>query len=1065
MNKNWHLSITLLFLTINLIRATEDIKPSIQTGHLHSIMDICFSYEGNMIASYDSKNNLILWNIYSELQILKKKIPETISCIEFSKKSDLLLFGTTNGILYKLDLSNFNISEVYKFESSINGIHSMLPDHVIIVHSDLLYRIDLDSLNKTILLNEEIVSFSAYNDSEQKFMLVDRNLDVWDYYLDGNIKEPIDIRINRNDILYSAIDSTIIGIGSKGRINITKKEDGNISTSLLHDYPEDKFIDIEYSSVGNSIFAACSDSKIYVKKGIHKRIKPITQRLNNHKSSVNALAVSKDGRLLASAGDDKTILIWDIDTLQVIKKLRSRSSPITCALFSPDGNSIVFGNSIGEVKSIKLDSTYFTVNRWQLGNYQINDIAINSCDQNVYSVDNTNKLKVFNLKDLNKKTESITVKSNPFQVGQLINNLLNSFAVVPDPRCVFTTLDIDCPSNYLVVRGKKQIPRSSLDYFTGEEVFRKDIITIYKLPKFKKRRRFSERNLSSENAYDVLELVDNLQISYKYINGNNKTLTLRNNVSINNFRFANGNILFTNDHKVWSHHPIEQRISHNGFNGNFKKNFTLSNNNEYIAYCEADTIYLKKVQGSSIKKLVSHNGMVNSLCFNPNNNWLLSSSDDASLKIWDVNEGSLIITIVPVDNEDAIFLTNENFYSYTTFSAISGIGFIQNHEVYNPEQFDFLFYKPDSIFSCFNMLPKAKIQEVALDRKQWLLRNNINDRISSYQISIPIIDIRTQDNMYESNTGKTNILINAIDSLYNIESIEARINGTLIYSSSDSNKVFNNKVIKENIKVNLSNGRNIIRCSARNSKGFTSYRKQIIVKNNQKHIKPNLYFVGVGLNYEDRTSPIHDVDTIIYSINKSKKIRKLYDHVYTFKIDNSNDTISIISLLNELKMIINKTSINDVLVLYLSGETPEGYDNKIAFRRFRNGSIQFFEQQQVEDLLSSADARKRFMVINSCQVGESYYTPIFNNHNLGNGTTVITPTSSRSKTNVVHGNISYFNLIFLKSIIDRKNYKVSQLIEMINQEHLLRRQITLIDKNILVLQTKHFNNYNDFVVW
>ncbi len=77
-----------------------------------------------------------------------------------------------------------------------------------------------------------------------------------------------------------------------------------------------------------------------------------TQRysINAHLWSVNDVAFSPDSAWLASAGGDKVIRVWDVNTGKVIEELKGHTREVTSVAFSPDGKLLASAANDGTVR-------------------------------------------------------------------------------------------------------------------------------------------------------------------------------------------------------------------------------------------------------------------------------------------------------------------------------------------------------------------------------------------------------------------------------------------------------------------------------------------------------------------------------------------------------------------------------------------------------------------------------------------------------------------------------------------------------------------------------------------
>jgi len=81
----------------------------------------------------------------------------------------------------------------------------------------------------------------------------------------------------------------------------------------------------------------------------------LVRTLKGHSSDVNSVAISPDGQLLASGSWDNTIKIWNLGSGRLVRTLSGHSDPVRSVAFSPDGQTIASGGGCWECEKPDYD--------------------------------------------------------------------------------------------------------------------------------------------------------------------------------------------------------------------------------------------------------------------------------------------------------------------------------------------------------------------------------------------------------------------------------------------------------------------------------------------------------------------------------------------------------------------------------------------------------------------------------------------------------------------------------------------------------------------------------------
>lgn len=369
------------------------------------------------------------------------------------------------------------------------------------------------------------------------------------------------------------------------------------------------------------------------------------------------------------------------------------------------------------------------------------------------------------------------------------------------------------------------------------------------------------------------------------------------------------------------------------------------------------------------KTIVAHNGLLSGMRICENVNLTVTSGRDGSLQLWRENENipNRICTIYPGNAGDKLIVNEQNFY-WGTQDIINKVGFNFNANFFFPDQFDFIYNRPDLVLKSIDSVKYDELIKTFHNaykkrlKKAGLTENNIALNVDS----LPTLEIV----QLKQDSTQITFSISTIANGANVKRINVWNNGVPVFGINGLAPTKNNE--KRTLSIPISSGTNKIQFSALDKSGNESFRNTFIIKGAENLIKPNLYFVGLGCseytqqqyNLTYAAKDINDLNTALKTSGKFKTVNSLL----LINKDLSRESVATI------KQFLMQSKPNDQVILFYAGHgvldknynyylTPSNTD-------FSAPEATAIPYEWIESQLDSIPAYRKLLLIDACHSGE-----------------------------------------------------------------------------------------------
>ncbi|MCB9224044.1 MAG: caspase family protein [Crocinitomicaceae bacterium] len=406
--------------------------------------------------------------------------------------------------------------------------------------------------------------------------------------------------------------------------------------------------------------------------------------------------------------------------------------------------------------------------------------------------------------------------------------------------------------------------------------------------------------------------------------------------------------------------------------------FNISKDESKVSFASSNghVIYIYDFKTKNkLLKLAGHTAIVQDTYFSDDGTRLISSALDGTRRVWNIEEGHEMVSLVNTGAKDYAIITPKQYY-YATKGAKKLIHFVKGLEIYPFAQFDLKYNRPDIILQNMEASNQDLIRPFYYAYQKRLARLGFTEEMLDGAFHMPTASIDNQSGIpISTNNGELVLNVSANDELYNLDRVIVRINEVPVYGKKGISLTDkSSKSYEDEIKVQLSRGRNLVEVSVMNEKGVESIASNVMVYyESDIETKPNLYLYTIGVS-----EYVQSDYNLTYAAKDASDLAKLFkggsksfNSVIVHQFTNEEVNLETIkSIKKELK----STKVDDAICIFFAGHgiLDINLDYYLASHDidFKDPSKRGIPYDVFEDLLDNVPARKKLVMIDACHSGE-----------------------------------------------------------------------------------------------
>ncbi len=316
-------------------------------GHTQRVLAVSFSADGSLIVSSSDDQTIRVWNTKTgePVNILRDH-NDWIRAVACHPANHTFASGSDDQTLRLWDLSSGHCFKTLQGYTNIIWSVAVSPDGATLASGSddrkiHLWDVETGQLLQTLSGHTARVWAIAFSPDGKTLASssYDQTIKVWDLQR-GDTRHILHGHTGQIWSVAFSPDGQLIASGSDDHTICLWDAITGVCRHTLHGHTAAVRQTI-FSSAGHLF--SCSEDGTIRRWDVSQATCLMT--MTGHTRWIRALALSPDGKIIASGSDDRTIRLWNADTGQLLQTLSDQSGRVEALAFSPDGRFLASGGS------------------------------------------------------------------------------------------------------------------------------------------------------------------------------------------------------------------------------------------------------------------------------------------------------------------------------------------------------------------------------------------------------------------------------------------------------------------------------------------------------------------------------------------------------------------------------------------------------------------------------------------------------------------------------------------------------------------------------------------------